>query len=87
MADILVIDDEENLRISMQLALRRAGHTCRLAETGSTGLAAARAKLPDLIFVDVNLPDTNGLELMGELKTGGVDAPVIVITGYGTIEE
>jgi DNA-binding NtrC family response regulator len=85
MSDILVIDDEENLRISMQLALRRAGHACRVAETGAEGLAAARATLPDLVFVDVNLPDTNGLRLMGELKAAGLDVPVIVITGYGTI--
>lgn len=85
MADILVIDDEENLRISMQLALRRAGHLCRVAETGAEGLAAARAKLPDLVFLDVNLPDADGLELLGRFKDAGIDAPVIIITGYGTI--
>jgi two-component system response regulator AtoC len=85
MADILVIDDEENLGISMQLALRRAGHTCRLAANGAGGLAAVREKLPDLIFVDVNLPDADGLDLLGKFKAMGADVPVIVITGFGTI--
>ncbi|NOX58008.1 MAG: sigma-54-dependent Fis family transcriptional regulator [Planctomycetes bacterium] len=85
MADILVIDDEENLGISMQLALKRAGHTCRVENVGERGLASARSKLPDLIFVDVNLPDTNGLELLGKLRAEGIDTPVIVITGFGTI--
>ncbi len=85
MAHILVIDDEENLRISMQLALKRAGHTCRIEANGKDGLSAARAKFPDLVFVDVNLPDTDGLKLMGELRAIGIDAPVIVITGFGTI--
>ena len=85
MANILVIDDEENLRISMQLALKRAGHDCRIEANGKDGFAAARSKLPDLIFVDVNLPDTDGLKLLGELRAIGIDAPVIVITGFGTI--
>ncbi|GJM24257.1 MAG: acetoacetate metabolism regulatory protein AtoC [Phycisphaerae bacterium] len=85
MANILVIDDEENLRISMQLALKRAGHSCRVASNGKDGLAAARSKMPDLIFVDVNLPDTDGMKLMGELRAIGIDVPVIVITGFGTI--
>lgn len=85
MPDILVIDDEENLRISMQLALRRAGHTCRVEETGEAGMAAAQARLPDLIFIDVNLPDTDGLKLLSELRGKGIDTPVIVITGFGTI--
>ena len=69
MANILVIDDEENLRISMQLALQRAGHTCRIESNGQAGLAAARSKMPDLVFVDVNLPDTDGLKLLGELRS------------------
>ncbi len=85
MANILVIDDEENLRISMQLALKRAGHTCRIESNGKDGMAAARSKLPDLIFVDVNLPDTDGLTLLEEFRKNGIDAPVIVITGFGTI--
>ncbi|HNO77057.1 MAG TPA: sigma-54 dependent transcriptional regulator [Phycisphaerae bacterium] len=85
MANILVIDDEENLRISMQLALQRAGHTCRIESNGQAGLAAARSKMPDLVFVDVNLPDTDGLKLLGELRSYGIDVPVIVITGFGTI--
>lgn len=85
MADILVIDDEENLSYSIQLALRRAGHDVRVAETAQAGFAACVKQPPDLALVDVQLPDGNGLELITRIQAQGLDVPVIVITSFGTI--
>ncbi|MCK4659213.1 MAG: sigma-54-dependent Fis family transcriptional regulator [Phycisphaerae bacterium] len=86
MADILVIDDEENLSYSIQLALRRAGHECRTTATGEAGMAECVRQVPDLALIDIQLPDTNGLELLAQIQERGLDVPVIVITAFGTVD-
>ncbi|MBN2561781.1 MAG: sigma-54-dependent Fis family transcriptional regulator [Phycisphaerae bacterium] len=86
MADILIIDDEENLSYSVQLALKRNGHACRIAENGEVGLAECARQLPDLALVDIHLPDINGLDLMARMSERGFDIPVVVITAYGTVD-
>ena len=85
MPDILVVDDEENLSYSIQLTLRRAGYECRVAETYEAAISACLKSPPDLALIDVQLPDGNGLDLMVELREKGIDAPVIVITSFGTV--
>ncbi len=85
MADILVVDDEENLSYSIQLALRRSGHDCRVADTVESGLEACLKQVPDLVLADVQLPDGEGLELIGRLQAHGLDVPVIVVTSFGTV--
>ena len=86
MADVLVIDDEENLSYSIQLALRRAGHDCRTAATGEAGMAECLRQVPDLALVDIQLPDANGLDLLARIQERGLDVPVIVITAFGTVD-
>lgn len=85
MSNVLVIDDEDNLSYSLQLALKRAGHTCRVADRIAAGLAECNRQLPDLILLDVQLPDGNGIDLMARLHQEGIDVPVIIITAYGTV--
>ena len=85
MANVLIVDDEENLSYSVQLGLRRAGHECRVADTVQSALAACEQKAPDLAVIDIQLPDGNGIELMSRLREQGLDIPVIVITAFGTV--
>jgi len=85
MADILIVDDEENLCYSVQLALHRAGHQCRVADTLAGALRLCEDHQPDLALVDVQLPDGNGLDLIDRLREREVDAPVVVITAFGTV--
>jgi len=85
MSDILIVDDEENLSYSVQLALQRSGHMCRIAETAAGALNECTAKAPDLALVDIQLPDHSGIELMGQFREQGLDFPVIVITAFGTV--
>jgi len=86
MADILIIDDEENLAYSIQLALKRAGHQPRVAVTADAGLAQIDDCIPDLALVDIQLPDVGGLDLMARFRQRGLDFPVIVITAFGTMD-
>jgi len=85
MANVLVIDDEENITYSIQLALGRAGHDCRVAHTVQEGLDRCRDRLPDLALVDIQLPDGDGLDLVQQFHELLYEFPVIVITSFGSV--
>ena len=86
MADVLVVDDEENLSYSIQLALQRAGHGCRVCDTGAAALEQCARQIPDIMLLDLHLPDANGLDLIGRLHERGWDFPIIIITAHGTVD-
>ena len=83
MASILIIDDETNLVRSLSFALEDEGHAVRGAGTASEGLAAATEFTPDLILLDLKLPDMSGLDVLERLKAQKCDAQVIMISAHG----
>ncbi|HZW11836.1 MAG TPA: sigma-54 dependent transcriptional regulator [Noviherbaspirillum sp.] len=83
MASILIIDDETNLVRSLSFALEDEGHTVRGAGTAQEGLAAAAEFQPDLILLDLKLPDMSGLDVLESLKARQVEAQVIMISAHG----
>ena len=87
MAVILVVDDERLLRVKLQRALESEGHDVRTAETGATGLAAARDEPPDLVLLDLRLPDRSGLDVLSELRAHDPGLPVVLMTAYGSIRD
>ncbi len=86
MADVLIIDDEVLLGETVASALREKGHRCERAETARAGLERAAGMQPDVILLDLKLPDAEGLELLGELHSVSPGTEVIVITAFGSIE-
>lgn len=85
MPEILIVDDEDNLSYSIQLALKRAGHHCRIANSLEAATAEYTRQLPELILLDMQLPDGNGLQLIERMHGQGIDVPVIVLTAHGTV--
>lgn len=83
MASILIIDDETNLVRSLAFALEDEGHAVRGAGTGREGLAAVEAARPDLILLDLKLPDMSGLDVLEALKARQAEAQVIMISAHG----
>ena len=85
MARVLCIEDEADLAEIVAYYLRQAGHDVTLAATGREGLEAARAKHPELVLLDLMLPDTSGLDvcraLKGDPRTRSI--PVVVLTAKG----
>jgi DNA-binding response OmpR family regulator len=78
---ILVVDDDPELREDVVEQLRVGDEfTAVEAATGEEGLSAAQAVRPDLILLDVNLPDMDGREVCRRLKAAGVRAPVVMLT-------
>lgn len=84
---ILVVDDERLVRWSLQQKLEQWGYHVSLAEDGATALGRAQLDNPDLITMDVKLPDMTGIEVLSELRSRNVTVPVIVITAYGVVDD
>jgi two-component system OmpR family response regulator len=81
---VLVVDDELNIRELVQIALRFHGFTVTTAATGSDALRQAAAGRPDLVVLDVVLPDLDGFEVCRRLRAEGNDVPVIFLTARDT---
>ena len=80
MPHVLVIEDDANTRLGLVHALNAADHATSSAGTAMAGLRAAIERRPDLILLDLSLPDLDGLELLPMLRVALVDIPVIVVT-------
>lgn len=81
---VLVIDDEPNIRDLVQAALRFHGFTVSTAKTGGEGLSLARSGNPDLIVLDVLLPDISGFDVCRQLRDTSNQVPVIYLTARDT---
>ena len=81
---VLVVDDEPNIRELVQVALQFHGCTVTTAATGKDALRQAETDRPDLIVLDVVLPDLDGFEVCRRLRSGGNEVPVIFLTARDT---
>jgi two-component system nitrogen regulation response regulator NtrX len=85
MKRILIIDDEENIGRSLKWILEREGYSVAACTSFAEGRAFSNRV--DAYLVDVRLPDGNGIDLLRQLRQAGTDAPVIMISGHGTIAD
>jgi DNA-binding response OmpR family regulator len=85
MAIILVIDDERPMRHLMARVLQRAGHTVEEAADGRTGLALFREHHPALVITDIIMPETEGIEIIRELRREDPGVPIIAVSGSNPI--
>lgn len=86
MPKILVIDDEAAIRGALKEILEYESFEVDEAEDGQKGLKMAEKENYDLIFCDVKMPKMDGIEVLEKMKAAGIDSPVVIITGHGTIE-
>lgn len=87
MARILVVDDEIGIRELLSEILYDEGHTIELAENAAQARAARLRGRPDLVLLDIWMPDTDGVTLLKEWNaTGLLDMPVIMMSGHATID-
>jgi two-component system NtrC family response regulator len=82
-SDILIIDDDLEVCETMESLIVRLSHNCDAARTLSRGLAMAREKNYDVVFLDVSLPDGNGLDILPQLMALDDPPEVIILTGRG----
>ncbi len=83
---ILIIDDEENIRRSFEITLGGAGFRVEGCASGEDGLAAIATEAPDAVFLDIQLPGLDGLEVLRRVRETHPELPVVMISGHATIE-
>jgi DNA-binding NtrC family response regulator len=87
MANILVVDDELGIRDLLFEILNDEGHNVELAENAAEARAARQRARPDLVLLDIWMPDTDGVTLLKEWSTAGLlSMPVIMMSGHATID-
>jgi DNA-binding NtrC family response regulator len=83
---LLIIDDEPGSRLGVRSYLEAVGYDIDEADTLASALAQLRTQAPDVALADYALPDGTALDLLAQMKLEGIDVPVVVLTGYGSIE-
>ena len=85
---VLVVDDDEDLRVLVRKSLTRAGHRVIEADNGIEGLELIGNQTPDLVVLDLNMPDVDGFEVLRRIRANEANRalPVIVLTAQGDEE-
>jgi len=84
MAKLLVIDDEEGIRNLLEILLRRKGYDVVLADGGRKGLDLLRREHPDVVVLDLKMPEMDGITVLREIHSFDPKKPVIILTGAAT---
>ncbi len=85
MSQILVVDDELNIRRVLAALLKRDGHNVRTAADGGEAMAELKLRPFDVVITDLKMPRVDGLQLLSHVNEHYPDTPVIIITAHGTI--
>ncbi|HEY9141174.1 MAG TPA: sigma-54 dependent transcriptional regulator [Bryobacteraceae bacterium] len=84
--DILVVDDEVDIREGLELLLSSEGYKVTLAQNGTEGIEKMDARLYDLVLLDLMMPDRSGMDVLAEVRTRDRETPIFMITAYGSVE-
>src|ERR1043166_46304 len=85
-AKILVIDDEPDIRESLELVLGDAGYDVDTAQNGGEGLLRMANHGYDLVLLDLMMPDRSGMDVLAEVRERDRETPIFMITAYGSVE-
>jgi two-component system nitrogen regulation response regulator NtrX len=83
---VLIVDDEASIRQSLTGALKDEGYKTSVAASGKEALEALRAERPDVVMLDIWMPEMDGLETLKQIKVEWPDQIVIMMSGHGTID-
>ncbi len=83
---ILIIDDEKLLRWSLQQNLMKEGYTVFFAETGAEGIRIFKEELPEIVLLDIRLPDISGVDLLEQIMSIEKDTVVFIMTAYSDVQ-
>ncbi len=86
MSTILVIDDNDTIREGLQLVIKKLGHTVVTAASGSAGVEAFQHKRADFVITDLKMEGGTGVDVLKQVSALDPDVPIMIITGFGTVE-
>jgi two-component system OmpR family response regulator len=84
---VVVVDDEDSLTDLLSMALRYEGWDVKVASDGRTAMTIVREFRPDVIVLDIMLPDIDGLQVLTRLRTDGVDTPILFLTAKDSLDD
>lgn len=85
MVRVLLVDDHDDVRVTLTRALKRLGHEVAQASNGAEALRALRDTPCDLVITDINMPEMDGIELVLAIRSERADLPVIAMSGGGML--
>jgi two-component system, OmpR family, response regulator PrrA len=85
--DVLVVDDDEDIRVSLDRGLRLSGFTVRTAADGEAALHAVAGRVPDCIVLDVGLPGRDGIGVVEALRRADVTVPVLMLSARTSVDD
>ena len=85
--NVLIVDDEEDLCWLLTNALQSKGYNVSVANSIIKGIACLKKKVPNLVLLDLKLPDGNGMDMLPEIKAAAPQAVVVIISAYGSEEK
>lgn len=83
---VLVVEDDKTIQNFLKISLKTKGYRCEIAEDGLTGISCFLANNPDIILLDLGLPDIDGMEVLKQIRAES-DIPVIIISARGQEKE
>ncbi|RLB90832.1 MAG: response regulator, partial [Deltaproteobacteria bacterium] len=83
---ILLVDDEEDIREVLEIALKDAGYRVLVAENGEKAFGIFKSKQPDIVITDIKMPVMDGIELLRQIKRENSETEVLMITGHGDMD-
>ncbi|MCS6887859.1 response regulator transcription factor [Chloroflexus sp.] len=83
---VLVVDDEQNIRLTLNALLSRAGYAVTTAASGEEAVALFERETFDLMLVDLQMPGMKGMEVVAKVREAGHDTIIIVLTGHGSLD-
>ena len=83
---VLIVDDEEAIRSSLKMIFEYEGYEVLLAANGPAGLKIAEKEAPDLVFLDIKMPQMDGLEVLKRMKAAEGSPPVVILSGHGNVK-
>ncbi len=86
MKSALVIDDDKNIQTALQIHLEDLGMETTVARTGAEGLRIFKLVKPEIVLLDLKLPDMDGLKVLEEIVTSQIKTTVVIITAYATVD-
>ena len=84
---VLLIEDDPDVRSAVERVLATAGYTVQTASDGQSGLRLALSSRPEVLLVDVGLPDRDGVSVTRELREKGFRSPILMLTARGTVSD
>ncbi len=83
---ILVVDDEESIRWVLGKCLEKEGYAVEYGENGSQGIEKATSGTFSAVILDITMPDLTGFDVLNDIRSDGIDVPVIIITAQNTVK-